>query len=339
MASGSKKVKEFYNRFPYPSKGLLGGYNVKRHAGKVLKAAGLKARDFRGKSVLEIGCGTGEIGISLAYNGANVAGVDFAEESLKRAGELAEKHGVSVRFIESDLFDLPKKLSERFDLVTLLGVAHHTRAPRKAFRVACSFVKENGIVLLGLYNKTARRETARKRKELEKKAGNGLEKKMELAEKGFGRSASEVEKICLADKYCHPLEKTVSLKRAKKWMEEEGFELMGCDPPQAGSDGESERAWLKLGRSFFVLAGKKKKKRFFVYLAECGDGSLYCGWTNDLEKRIEAHNSGKGAKYTRAKRPVRLVHAEEFAEKSAALKREREIKKMKKNEKKALFGC
>ena len=47
----------------------------------------------------------------------------------------------------------------------------------------------------------------------------------------------------------------------------------------------------------------------YTYLLRCADGTLYCGWTNDLAARLAAHNSGKGAKYTRARRPVRLVYS------------------------------
>ena len=64
----------------------------------------------------------------------------------------------------------------------------------------------------------------------------------------------------------------------------------------------------------------------FVYLLRCSDNSLYCGWTTDLEKRIEAHNSGRGAKYTKSRRPVELVYSEECESKSAAMKREWFIK-------------
>ena len=71
----------------------------------------------------------------------------------------------------------------------------------------------------------------------------------------------------------------------------------------------------------------------FVYLLRCSDGSLYCGWTNAIEKRLVAHNSGKGAKYTRARRPVELVYSEELPDKSSALKREYEIKHLSRAEK------
>ena len=72
---------------------------------------------------------------------------------------------------------------------------------------------------------------------------------------------------------------------------------------------------------------------FYVYILRCGDGTLYCGYTNNVEKRLEAHRSGKGAKYTKGRLPLELVYTEEFAEKGDALRREAEIKKLSKKEK------
>lgn len=74
-----------------------------------------------------------------------------------------------------------------------------------------------------------------------------------------------------------------------------------------------------------------------VYVLLCGDGSLYTGWTNDLAKRVATHQSGKGAKYTRAHLPVTLVYHEEYAEKSAAMQREAQIKAMPRAQKLALI--
>ena len=71
----------------------------------------------------------------------------------------------------------------------------------------------------------------------------------------------------------------------------------------------------------------------FTYIVECSDHTLYNGWTNDLEKRIEAHNTGKGAKYTKTRRPVRLVYFETFATKEEAMSREYHIKRMSRQEK------
>ena len=77
----------------------------------------------------------------------------------------------------------------------------------------------------------------------------------------------------------------------------------------------------------------KENKHFFVYLLRCSDDSLYCGWTTDLNRRLAAHNSGKGAKYTRTRRPVELVYFEELENKSSAMKREYEIKQLSRAEK------
>lgn len=73
--------------------------------------------------------------------------------------------------------------------------------------------------------------------------------------------------------------------------------------------------------------------RWFVYLLECYDGSLYCGSTNDLTKRIMGHNAGNGAKYTRSRLPVKLVYSERYKSLSSALKRELEIKSRTRREK------
>ena len=67
---------------------------------------------------------------------------------------------------------------------------------------------------------------------------------------------------------------------------------------------------------------------YWVYMAECADGSLYSGMTVDVEKREKAHNSGRGAKYTRSRLPVKIVYTEPCADKSAALKREAALKKL-----------
>lgn len=76
---------------------------------------------------------------------------------------------------------------------------------------------------------------------------------------------------------------------------------------------------------------------YYCYILLCSDGTLYCGYTNDLEKRVNTHNRGKGAKYTRRRTPVKLVYSEEFKTKSEALKREHQIKKLSRKEKLALI--
>ena len=72
----------------------------------------------------------------------------------------------------------------------------------------------------------------------------------------------------------------------------------------------------------------------YTYMVKCADGTLYTGWTNNVEKRLKAHNEGKaGAKYTRAKRPVELVYYEGYATKEEAMSREYAIKQLTRKEK------
>ena len=71
----------------------------------------------------------------------------------------------------------------------------------------------------------------------------------------------------------------------------------------------------------------------FIYILKCNDGSLYTGWTNNLERRVKAHNAGKGAKYTKSRRPVELVYFEAFSTKQEAMRREWEIKQLSRVEK------
>lgn len=66
----------------------------------------------------------------------------------------------------------------------------------------------------------------------------------------------------------------------------------------------------------------------FTYMVECSDGSLYTGWTTDVERRMTAHNEGKGAKYTRPRLPVKLVYYETFMTKEEAMSREYAIKRL-----------
>lgn len=75
----------------------------------------------------------------------------------------------------------------------------------------------------------------------------------------------------------------------------------------------------------------------YTYMVECRDGTLYTGWTNNIEKRVEDHNRGKGAKYTRARKPVTLVYYETFETKKEAMRREYEIKQMSRLQKEKLI--
>lgn len=76
---------------------------------------------------------------------------------------------------------------------------------------------------------------------------------------------------------------------------------------------------------------------FYVYFLECRDGSFYCGYTNDLEKRVLTHNKGIGSKYTKKRRPVKLIYSEKFNSRSEAMKREYSLKQLTRKQKEELI--
>lgn len=81
----------------------------------------------------------------------------------------------------------------------------------------------------------------------------------------------------------------------------------------------------------------KEEIKNYTYILRCADGTYYTGWTNQIRRRLLAHNSGKGAKYTKGRGPVRLVYLEISDTKEAAMKREAAIKKLTRKEKEALI--
>ncbi|MBQ3862515.1 MAG: GIY-YIG nuclease family protein [Schwartzia sp.] len=76
----------------------------------------------------------------------------------------------------------------------------------------------------------------------------------------------------------------------------------------------------------------------YTYILRCADGTLYTGWTNDIEKRLAAHNAGKGAKYTKPRLPVELVYYEAHGTKEEAMSREYEIKQLTRTQKETLIA-
>jgi len=77
----------------------------------------------------------------------------------------------------------------------------------------------------------------------------------------------------------------------------------------------------------------------YTYIVQCADGSFYTGWTTDLENRLQVHNDGKGARYTRSRRPVRLVYLEVHPNRSEAQRREATVRRLRRDQKEALVSA
>lgn len=101
--------------------------------------------------------------------------------------------------------------------------------------------------------------------------------------------------------------------------------IQGCEV--FGGNGTAETA-VCIG-----FAAEERKRMHYTYMVKCRDGSLYTGYTTDVERRTEEHNRGKGAKYTRSRRPVSLVYYEEHETKTEAMRREYALKQLTREEK------
>lgn len=82
---------------------------------------------------------------------------------------------------------------------------------------------------------------------------------------------------------------------------------------------------------------KNGKKTNYTYIVKCSDGTYYTGWTNDIRKRLKAHNAGKGSKYTRSRMPVKLVYIEQAETKQQAMQQESRIKRLSRHAKEQLI--
>ena len=100
---------------------------------------------------------------------------------------------------------------------------------------------------------------------------------------------------------------------------------------QSGRNVVTKRMEVSVKRK--MEKNRKEQKNNYVYMVCCADGSLYTGWTNDLEKRVRMHNAGKGAKYTKSRLPVKLVYHEICEDRIQAMKREAAIKKLTRRDK------
>ena len=109
---------------------------------------------------------------------------------------------------------------------------------------------------------------------------------------------------------------------------------------EAGAAYIALRGSISYGTMITIMQrmGRTMSEENYTYILECADGTLYCGWTNHLKERVAAHNAGKGAKYTKNRRPVVLKYYETFSTKQEAMRREWAVKQLSRKEKLALIG-
>ncbi|NMA44506.1 MAG: class I SAM-dependent methyltransferase [Candidatus Diapherotrites archaeon] len=246
-----KLVKELYEKYPYPSRDFFSKERAKNYVKWVSKIFGKTVDFWKGKQILELGCGTGELAIGLSLSGANVTAIDFSKTSIKKAKQNAKNLGAKVNFLEKNI--LETNLNKKFDVVIALGSLHHTINAKKGFEIGVNHLKNEGTIIVGLYNKYSRARHRVKRIILRLIAGNNIEKRIEVGEKLFKGNKS---KAWLADKYGQVHESYHSINEINQWFKEQKIKFIASNPKYKYPIID-EIKWLIFRKNaFFVMIGK-----------------------------------------------------------------------------------
>ncbi|MBI2585062.1 MAG: class I SAM-dependent methyltransferase [Rhodospirillales bacterium] len=227
------RVKSFYEEHPFPSyEGLEEfGELVAKGSQNPFSARLLDAIGYN-KTVLECGCGTGQLTHFLQLNNNQVLGVDISLSSLRLAVEHKRRNDlVRSAFAQMNIFELAVK-DNAFDVVIAHGVLHHTFDARRAFAAVVRKLKPGGVVMVGLYNRYARVPTWLRSKIIGLTGGN-----IDYVVRNRIRDPSKAE-IWIKDQYYNPHETWHSIGEVLEWFEVSGIDYLNCSPPILGTDGE-----------------------------------------------------------------------------------------------------
>lgn len=227
-------IKRFYEEYPFPSyEGLEDfGQLVQKGSKNPFSAQLLKAIGYN-KTVLECGCGTGQLSHYLQLNNNHVLGIDMSLSSLGLAIQHKLRNGLSRScFAQMNIFNLAIK-DNSFDVVISHGVLHHTFDARRAFAQIVRKAKPGGIVMVGLYNYYARVPTYLRSKVIGLTGG-----KLDYVVRNRIHDARKAD-VWIKDQYYNPHETWHSIDEVLGWFEENGIEYLNTSPAILGTDGET----------------------------------------------------------------------------------------------------
>ncbi|HET9752306.1 MAG TPA: class I SAM-dependent methyltransferase [Myxococcales bacterium] len=230
LPSGSRteRVRQFYAQAPFPGYPPRDSLSALRaRAGRSDFARALDAAIPGDASVLEMGCGTGQLSLFLATADRTVVGADLTRASLELAQAAAARFGVrGVRFVETDL-RAPGLRREAFDVVICSGVLHHTPDPRASFAALSPLVRPGGVVVLGLYNVFARLPLRARRVVARLSRFRWIPGDPVLRDR---RSEPARREAWLRDQYRHVEEHRHTLGEVRGWLRENGFTWLRAFP-------------------------------------------------------------------------------------------------------------
>ena len=182
------------------------------------------------KLLLEVGSGTCQLSNYLAIGTNNqIYAFDSTLQSLKLGKEFAEKNNIqNMNFVRGDIFDKIFK-DEVFDFIWCNGVLHHTKNPYEAFKSIIPYLKKNGYILLGLYNKIGRFRT-KFRKYVYKIFGKAMVIKLDPVLRSIPNESQNKINAWIKDQYTHPVESTHTFDEVLKWFKMNNIEFINSIP-------------------------------------------------------------------------------------------------------------
>jgi len=239
------KVKQFYEKYPFPN------YKIDDNKHTILEIGNknsffVELKNFIGfnKSVLEVGSGTCQLSNYLAIGTNNqICAFDSSIISLKIGNNFAKKNSISnIKFVRGDIFDKIFE-NEIFDFILTNGVLHHTKNPSEAFSNIVSYLKKDGYVLVGLYNKIGRFRT-NFRKILHKIFGRKSVMLFDPVLRKIDKKSKDKIEAWIRDQYEHPVESQHTFDEVLNWFDKNNIEFINSVPSCSLSE-ESEKSFFE----------------------------------------------------------------------------------------------
>ncbi len=239
-------IKKFYEDTPFPN------YRFNDNKLSILEIGNKNylmknLKEFIGynKKILEVGAGTCQFSNYLAINSNNqIVSFDSSLESLKLGYNFAKKNNLeNIKFVRGDIFD-SIFLDETFDFVITNGVLHHTGDAKKAFKNVSKFLKKDGYIFLGLYNKYGRLRTIL-RKYLFKIFGQNILFLLDPVLRKTPKNSQDKIKAWIKDQYMHPVETLHTFDEVLKWFDGNNIEFISSIPQCNPYEVVKEKPFLK----------------------------------------------------------------------------------------------
>ena len=227
----TSKVKKFYEDDPFPNYKV----NDNKHTITQVGDNNLLLKELKkfigyNKSLLEVGSGTSQLSNYLAIGTNNeIYAFDSSFASLKLGKAFAEKNDIqNICFVRGDIFEKIFN-DESFDYIWCNGVLHHTKNPQESFKSIIPYLKTNGYIFVGLYNKIGRFRT-KFRKYIYKLLGKKILMKLDPVLRKIPNNSQDKINAWIKDQYTHPVESTHSFDEVLKWFKNNNIEFINSIP-------------------------------------------------------------------------------------------------------------